>query len=119
MTCKQQQAQSLDDYLQKLKQLAKDCNYRSVGADVCGSEAICKAFIFVLLSTSIRSGFLENTKDDTMILEAIFNQARCLDKAQKNSESYTTTDGKAIEFSPVTAIESCEMRLAKVELLCI
>ena len=27
MSCKQQQAQSLDDYLQKLKQLAKDCNY--------------------------------------------------------------------------------------------
>ena len=26
ITCKQQQAQSLDDYLQKLKQLAKDCN---------------------------------------------------------------------------------------------
>ena len=27
MTCKQQQEQPLDDYLQKLKQLAKDCNY--------------------------------------------------------------------------------------------
>ena len=28
VTCKQQQAQSLDDYLQKLKQLEKDCNYQ-------------------------------------------------------------------------------------------
>ena len=55
MTCKQQQAQSLDDYLQKLKQLAKDCNYRSVSADVCRSEAIRDAFISGLLSTSIRS----------------------------------------------------------------
>ena len=40
MSCKQQQAQSLDDYLQKLKQLAKNCNYRSVSSDVCRSEAI-------------------------------------------------------------------------------
>ena len=53
-----------------------------------------------------------------MILEAIFNQARCFDTAQKSSESYTATDDKAIEISPVSAIESCEMRLAKVEPFC-
>ena len=35
MTCKQQQAQLLDDYLQKLKQLAKDHNYQLVSADIC------------------------------------------------------------------------------------
>ena len=62
MTCKQQQAQSLDDYLQKLKQLAKDCNYRSVSADVCRSEAIRDAFISGLLSTSIRSRLLREYK---------------------------------------------------------
>ena len=38
--------------------------------------------------------------------------------AQKSSESYTATDGKAIEVSPVSAIESCEMKLAKVEVFC-
>ena len=115
MTCKQQKAQSLDDYLQKLKQCAKDCNYRSESADVCRSEAICDAFISGLLSTSIRSRLLENTRDESMTLEAIFNQARCFDTAQKSSESYIATDGNVIEVSPVSAIESCEMRLAKVE----
>ena len=118
MTCKQQQAQSLDNYLQKLKQLAKDCNYRSVSADVRGSEAIRDAFISGLLSTLIRSRLLKNTKDDSMTLEAISNQARCMDTAQKNSKSYTTTDGKAVEVSPVSAIESCETKLAKVEQFC-
>ena len=118
MTCKQQQAQSLDDYLQKLKQLAKDCNYRSVSADVCRSEAIRDAFIFGLLSTSIRSRLLENTRDESMTLEAIFNQARCFDTAQKSSGSCTATDGKAVEVSPVSAIESCKMRLEKVEPFC-
>ena len=38
--------------------------------------------------------------------------------AQKSSESYTATDGKAIEVSPVSAIESCKMKLAKVEVFC-
>ena len=53
-----------------------------------------------------------------MRLEAIFNQARCFDTAQKSSESYIVTDGKTIEVSPVSAIESCEMRLGKVEPFC-
>ena len=53
-----------------------------------------------------------------MTLEAIFNQARCFDTAQKSSENYSATDGKAIEVSPVSAIESCEMRLAKIEPFC-
>ena len=117
MTCKQQQAQSLDDYLQKLKKLAKDCNYRSVSADVCRSEAIRDAFISGLLSTSIRSRLLD-TRDESKTLEAIFNQARCFDTAQKSTKSYTATDGKAIEVSPVSTIESFEMRLAQVEPFC-
>ena len=78
MTCKQQQEQSLDDYLQKLKQLAKDCNYRLGSADACRSEAICDAFISSLLSTSIRSRLLENTRDESMTLEAIFKQTPVL-----------------------------------------
>ena len=72
------------------------------------------AFISGLLSTSIKSRLLENTRDDSMTLEAIFNQARCFDTAQKSSKSYTATDGKAIEVSPVSEIKSCEMRLAKI-----
>ena len=118
MSCNQQQAQSLDNYLQKLKQLANDCNYRSVSADVCRSEAICDAFISCLPSISIRFRLLENTIDDLMTLEAIFNQARCFDSAQKSSGSYTATDGKAIEISPFSAIESCKMKLAKIEPFC-
>ena len=98
MTCKQQPGQSLDDYLQKLKQLADDCNYRTVSADVCRSEAIRDAFISGLLSTSIRSRLLENTSDNSMTLEAIFNQARSFDTAQKSLKSYIVTDGKLLKF---------------------
>ena len=55
---------------------------RRVSADVCRSEAIRDAFISGLLSTSIGSRLLENTRDESMTLEAIFNQARCFDTAQ-------------------------------------
>ena len=40
-----------------------------------------------------------------MTLEAIFNQAQCFDMPQKSLESYTVTNGKAIEVSLVSAIE--------------
>ena len=85
-----------------------------MSANVCRSEAICDAFISGLLSTLIRSRLLGNTKDDSMTLEAIFNQDRRFDTAQKSSESYIATDGKAIEVIPVSAIESCEMKLEKL-----
>ena len=118
MSYKQQQAQSLDDYLQKLKHLAKDRNYRLVTTDVCRSEAIRESFISGILPTLIRSRRLENTRDDSMTLEVIFSQARCFDTAQKSSESYIATDGKAIEVNPVSTIESGEMKLAKIEPFC-
>jgi len=88
MTYKQQPEQSLDDYLQKLKHLSKDCNYRAVTADVCRNEAIRDAFISGLQSTAIRARLLENTQEDSITLQAIFDQARSLDIAHKSSESY-------------------------------
>ena len=53
-----------------------------------------------------------------MTLKAIFNQAQCFDTAQKSSESYTATDSRAIEASPVSEIERCEKRRAKVGPFC-
>ena len=85
-------------------------------AGACQSEAICDAFISSLLSinTSIRSRLLENTRDDSMTLEVIFNQARYFHTTQKSSESYTVTNGKGFEVSPVSTIESCKIKLEKV-----
>ena len=53
-----------------------------------------------------------------MTLDAIFNHTRCFDSAEKSSGSYTATDGKAIKISPVLAIKSCKMKLAKIEPFC-
>ena len=62
MTYKQEQGQFIDEYLQKLKRLSKDCNYEAVDTDRHRNKAVCEAFIAGLLSSSIRLKFLENIR---------------------------------------------------------
>ena len=114
MTCKQQPEQSLDDYLQKLKLLAKDCNYRAVNADICRNEAIRDAFISGLQSTAIRSRLLENTSDESMTLQAIFNQARSLDIAHKSSERYNITSRSVLDVRNVTSVFRLRYLIKKI-----
>jgi len=87
-TCKQQPGQSLDDFFQKLRQLSRDCDYKAVTAEVYRNEAIHDAFISGISSIPIRLRLLENTSEESMKLDAIFNQARSLDIAQRNSENF-------------------------------
>ncbi|CAI9728808.1 Hypothetical predicted protein [Octopus vulgaris] len=91
MTCKQEPGQSVDDYLQKLKRLAKDCGYRAVDAETHKNEAVRDAFISGLTSSLTRLRLLENIQDAAITLEAIFNQARPLEVAQRNSEVYNSS----------------------------
>ena len=79
-TCKQEPGQSLDQYLQKLKTLAKDCNFKAVTAEVHKDEAIRDAFISGLTSPQIRQRLLEKRELD---LEAAFDSARSLELAEK------------------------------------
>ena len=101
----------LYNYFPKLKQLAKDCNYQTVNTDVCQSEAIHNAFISGLVSMSIRYRLLENKRDDLMTLDVIYNQALYFDMPQKSLGSYTVT---VVEINPISALESCKTKLAKV-----
>ena len=82
---KQLSGETLDEYLQALKTLSKECNFRQVTASEYRDEAIRDAFISGLSSNNIRQRLLENK---TLDLQTAFDQARTLDIAQKNSESY-------------------------------
>ena len=84
-SCKQEQGQSLDQFLQKLKNLAKDCNFKACTAEVHKNEAIRDAFIGGLISPQIRQRLLENSSLD---LDTAFENARTLDMAEKQSLSY-------------------------------
>ena len=84
-TRRQRSDESLDEYLQVLRSLSKDCNFKNVDANTYADEAIRDSFIAGILSNSIRQRLLENKVLD---LGDIFDQARSLDIAFRNSESY-------------------------------
>uniref|UniRef100_A0A2C9KP73 Retrotransposon gag domain-containing protein n=1 Tax=Biomphalaria glabrata TaxID=6526 RepID=A0A2C9KP73_BIOGL len=54
---KQEQGQTIDAYMQKLRILSKDCNFRAVTAIQHREEAIRDSFINGLVSNSIRKRF--------------------------------------------------------------
>ena len=85
ITRRQGSGESLDDFLQELRTLSKNCNFKSVSADKYREEQIRDAFITGISSNYIRQRLLENS---TLDLEAAFNQARSFEIVQKTSEAY-------------------------------
>ena len=83
----QHAGETLDECLQALKTLSKDCNFKSVTAALHREESIRDAFISCLQSSLIRQRLLENK---TLDLAAIFDQARSLDLAQQNSSNISS-----------------------------
>lgn len=84
-TRKQESSESLDQYLNVLKQLSKDCQYVSVTASLYREESIRDSFITGLQSAYIRQRLLENS---TLTLQNAFDQARSLDMARQHAGSY-------------------------------
>ena len=72
--------------MQDLKQLAKDCNFKSVTANQDKEEAIREAFINGLQSNLTRQSLLENK---ALELQTAYDQAGALDIAQKSSATYS------------------------------
>ena len=85
-TRRQQPTETLDEYLQALKTLSKDCNFKNVTANQYCEESIRDAFIAGLQSNLIRQRLLEHK---TLDLKTMFDQARALESAMRSSESYT------------------------------
>ena len=84
-TRKQQQSEDLDQFMQALKALSKECKFTPVSAEVYAQEAVRDAFISGMTSQAIRTRLLEN---NTLTLENAFSQARALESAQKHSQTY-------------------------------
>ena len=116
MTLKQQPEQPLNSYLQKLRQLAKECGYRNITPEVCRDQAIRNAFIAGLVSTTIRSRLLENTTQEITTLDTIYNHARFLDVVQRNSERYNVASQSSDSIaSHFVETKLCTMNSTLVE----
>ena len=84
---KQQPGESVEEYLQALRSLSKDCNFQAVDANNHRDQFVRDAFIAGLQSSSIRQRLLENNITG---LNDIFSQARSLEHAQKNVALFNT-----------------------------
>ena len=85
-TRKQKAGESLDQFLNELKTLAKDCDFKTVSAEQYKSEMIRDAFINRLQSNHISQRLLENKTCD---LQTAIDQARSLDVAQQSSTRFS------------------------------
>jgi len=77
----------LDEYLQNLKRLSVDCDFKEVSA-AQHKEAIRDAFISGLQSKEIRQRLLEE-KDITV--QDTVDKALSLEAAQKNAEKFNSS----------------------------
>lgn len=84
-TRRQETGETLDQYLQALNLLAKDCNFKAVTGAEARDEYVRDAFINGLSSPAIRQRLLENK---TLDLQSAYEQAIGLEMAQKHSASY-------------------------------
>ena len=84
-TSRQNEGESLEGFLQRLKILSNDCNFVDVTASQCKEAAIRNSFITGFGSPYIRQRLL---KDIKLRLSHVINKARSLHEAHKNAECY-------------------------------
>lgn len=87
MTRCQQSDETVEQYLQSLRVLSADCEFKDVKANDYRDEYIRDAFINGISSMSIRQRLLENCK---LTLDEAFTKARALESARAFSESYSS-----------------------------
>ena len=98
-TARQTSGQSLNDFVQKLQGLGKDCSFRPVTAQVYREEMVRDAFIKGTISSSIRQRLLENRE---LTLRDAVTQANTLELAQQNLLAYDVPDNLTRHVAAVT-----------------
>lgn len=99
-TSKQNQGESLDQFLNRLKSLSKDCGFTAVTAEKQRDDSIRDAFISGLVSGGIRQRLLEKDKLDPQMA---FDTARSLEMAEKQNHSFNPTNNYVAASSEETS----------------
>lgn len=84
----QQPEETVDQYLQALNLLAKDCNFKAVTAEKHREDFVRDAFIRGLSAPHVRQRLLENP---ILTLSDAYEKARSLELAQLQAQSYNQT----------------------------
>ena len=83
--CRQENGQTVDSFLLKLRNMAKDCDFRAVTAEEHRDIFIRDAFITGLASNNIRLRLLEKS---TLSLQGAYEEARQLEYAHNHAMAY-------------------------------
>ena len=86
MSRKQKESESLDEYIQTLTKLSKECTFVAVTAAQYCSEYIRDAFLNGIYSRDVLKRLLEN---DTLSKDEAFSKARAMEMAHKHSQQYS------------------------------
>ncbi|CAK8698052.1 unnamed protein product [Clavelina lepadiformis] len=97
-TRKQQNGESLQEFMQALQILSKNCQCKDISGEQYRKELCRDALINGILSPIIRQRLLENS---TLDLKTAFDQANALDTAHRNSLAYNLP-------TTIAAAETCE-----------
>lgn len=92
--------ETIDVYLQALKQLAKDCDFKTVDAETNKNDNIRDAFISGIKSSTIRQRLLENL---TLTLEETHNQALSLEMAEVNASNFYSPNANTVAAIATTS----------------
>ena len=84
-TCKQDSGESLEQFVQKLQCLAKDCDFKPVTAEQYRDNSVREAFISGIASSVIRQRLLEQKDLD---LKTAVELARSLEMAEQQNQSF-------------------------------
>ena len=104
----QRTGETLDQYLQALKLLAKPCNFIAVSAAENRNDNIRDAFIRGLSSNEIRCRLLEN---NTLTMNRAYELARSLELATKNTALYNVREQGATN-STVSTVQDMAQSLS-------
>lgn len=96
----QQSGESIHQYLQALKVLSKECNFKSVTAEQNENDYVRDSFISGLSSPAIRQRLLENK---SLSLDTAYDQARSLELAQVHNETYQRDSTPIINSAATTS----------------
>jgi len=102
-TRKQAGGESIDEFLQVLKRLVKDCNVKAVTRDEHTNLLLRDSFINGLTSSDIRQRLLE--KSDPMTLDGAYDLAKSLDRAQ-DAQAYSPASLAALPIPTNAAAAS-------------
>ena len=106
-TRRQNEGESIDQYIQQLEKLSKHCEFKSVNSEVYIKEYIRDSFINGLKSNNIRRRLLEN---NNLTLDEMHQTARTLELAQKHSAAYSAGSAQYIGSTSAAASLSDNVR---------